>query len=1342
MVYLLKWLISLITHHTHDKEGKQGNSFIVRKAQGARASFSSLASKKGSSLLLVVMTMSVIIVISSSFMLLSFNTGIGSIFASSQQKAQLSCLSVAEGLKDGTNFGNVVDHYNAQLRTSPTNEAEFEANGNGLAGKTTVKLKATFNGSTYDSIKVTVTTVVGGSKYELSFMQNMTSDSIMDVINQVSNSMSVSGGGSFSMQTGQVVGDLSLNGDYLLAMNKKDNKPGLIDGNVYCNGSMVIGYRDADGNGISTRITKNLYVNGDLIINACEIDGDVYVSGNVLVNGYSKSEKANSDEKGPVIKGNLYVGGSLYTTAKGFSCYYPDKEEITGDKYKDDNKPIETGGFVLKNGFPSSFPSYEDIDAGQRAVVSINSNGVYTADGEEDLEMKLKNGETLTVDRDILSIFNVGKVLVYPRSSDFTSIFKGDVNSKAVIETVSEEKAIVVWGTYAVKWRPGTKKGKYNHDTEYNLRAYNALYNLLTGEWENDDKEHKYKYDSTHETTLKRSIVYEYEKTVLGDTCADNYDNLSADRDTLKVVKKVYVQGNAIVYGGNNKLGTETYVCGSVKAYTLKGMNNVYSNNPATISTTFTKLYTGKQNYTNTTLTVGVGIEDGEHYFEAYMSITGSTVGGYAGGDYNRTQPDEINKADDKGAYWPSNPSGTKHYYKFYQGDENDTFNLEKAYTNGRKSGSSLTDFWSENIGGNNHGKAKEGCTKVVGIFTHKAYVFKHTATTTINVDSVVISDFAGPQSKYSFVNSTDFDGNGIDDTEKKQMYSDMFLQNHNASSGLRNEQLRATTISTVADVFKEMGVYGYTSKDIYEKKYREGYTDTVKYYYDNLGKSNHTKYEVGANKLNDYEGVNFTGVTSATQVRFAYTLQKAMNATEKGAITVTGKGSIEHPGWLSHGDKWDQRILFKSGYKYNNTVGDQNIENLTNYWINGAGNIGDTFYGRLLFLGAYDDNLARSNNYSEVWRLSGPEKRWEAFNNDVKEVMGYLYNLPTCTYANPAEKEMWSKYRNYYAGVYAYSPDDKLHVYLMRDVVLGGDYNYCFGVDDQKDRDYFKDADDNKNGFKLYLDTSKGSVNVYFGSDEHGMLNFKSEAYIETTILFPELCKGQFNVGYVYLLPNFAMSTNGGYTYKCMTWEEKIAYANDMAAAAPTKTVDSDGQKIYKGASGNYYKYYVQTYESSDGKDKLKVLKDNKFAYIVRMWQKCTIYNKAIKDSSGQITAASIPFIMCEGPMLFMTGQQSEICGIIYSPNPKSVFFCASSTTKGTVPSSGGTFSGGAIVTGRVIGTKKNDATWEYFEDNTKYDVGKLLTEALIKADGGLGGMQTENGTDSSTKWSAGGYE
>ena len=267
MVYLLKWLISLITPNTQDKESKKGNSFTVRKAQGNRASFARpasrlLASKKGSSLLLVVMTMSVIIVISSSFMLLSFNTGIGSIFASSQHKAQLSCLSVAEGLKDGNTFGSIVNQYSGELSGNQT--VEFNVNDSSLDGKTTVKLVPTVSGDSVKSVKVTVTTHVGSSKYEVKFTHTMKTDSVRDVINQVTNSMSVSGGGSFSMQTGKVEGDLALDGDYLLSLNtwkeindKTDGQtgwviyPGTVDGNVYVNGSLVLGYK-----GASTQIWK------------------------------------------------------------------------------------------------------------------------------------------------------------------------------------------------------------------------------------------------------------------------------------------------------------------------------------------------------------------------------------------------------------------------------------------------------------------------------------------------------------------------------------------------------------------------------------------------------------------------------------------------------------------------------------------------------------------------------------------------------------------------------------------------------------------------------------------------------------------------------------------------------------------------------------------------------------------------------------------------------------------------------------------------------------------------------------------------------------------------------
>lgn len=1321
MVYLLKWLISLITPHTHDKEGKQGKSFIVRKALGNRASFSSLASKKGSSLLLVVMTMSVIIVISSSFMLLSFNTGIGSIFASSQQKAQLSCLSVAEGLKDGTNFGNVVDHYNAQLRTSPTNEAEFEANGNGLAGKTTVKLKATFNGSTYDSIKVTVTTVVGGSKYELSFMQNMTSDSIMDVINQVSNSMSVSGGGSFSMQTGQVVGDLSLNGDYLLAMNKKDNKPGLIDGNVYCNGSMVIGYRDADGNGISTRITKNLYVNGDLIINACEIDGDVYVSGNVLVNGLTKSEKINSSAVGPVIKGNLYVGGSLYATLNGFSEYYPTVEKISTDNFQVDNELTETGGFCFENGFPKPFPTETKIRENSEIASKVDYAIQDVDDTKDDYVYILKNNTKVILYRDILKTFNTGYTLKYNRSDNYERIFGDDENSKAVIESFGSTKRIVIYAHAAMRYRKSTDSGiNYYYQTNYYNRAYNALFNLLTGVyWGNDDEDSDSKKYGQN-TTLKQTIVKDYEAA----TFAAKIDSLTniIGTDTLTVSNNVYVQGNAFIEVGNRKFGASTYICGDLISYSVSNLKLLRSEYDDSLVVSFKNLYVGGT-AEQIKLKIDRVLNVDENYYQAYMSLYATGV---------NTAPRY--KGDDR-VY------KTGKYFKFWQGESCDEFDIDGSESDYQTTSSS-DDFKAENLG--NPG-VKEGATLVEGIMSYgtTAFFYQGTEVPSGYKGKKTYTDFSN-SSLFAFKNTTDFnDDNEITDTERKQMYSDMFLQNHNASSGLRDEQLRATTISTVADVFKEMGVYGYNASEVTAGAHRKGYIEKVKYSYDNLAKSGYSKYEVGANKLNDYEGVNFTGVTSATQVRFAYTLQKAVNAKEKGTMTVTGKGSIKHPGMISSGDESCQRILFKSGYKYNNKIGNQNIENLTEYWINGAGNIGDTFYGRLLFLGTYDKNILwRDNNYSETSRGASEAKRWEAFNNDVKEVMGYLYDLPTCTYANDTERQMWNKYRNYYVGVFAYNPDDKLCVYLMRDIYLGGDSYYGFGD---------ADTDDNKNGFNLYLDTSEKSINVYWGSDANGMLNFASKSYIEISILFPKT-SNNFNVAYMYLLPNFAMSNYPTSEYKIMTYEEKVANVADMAGAVPTNDY-VDGQRVYKGASGRFYRYSVKYYKDIDlAKDKdglfgkkyfREVLNTCKFSYVVRMWDKCRIKNTAVKDSNGQILSAGIPFVMCEGPMLFMMGQEGEMSGIIYSPNPNSVFFCASSTAKGTLASDiNTTFSGGAVVTGRVVGTKGNEGTWAFFEDNTKYDVGKLLTEALIKADGGLGGMQTENGTDSSTKWSAGGYE
>lgn len=1342
MVYLLKWLISLITPHTHDKEGKQGNSFIVRKALGNRASFSSLASKKGSSLLLVVMTMSVIIVISSSFMLLSFNTGIGSIFASSQQKAQLSCLSVAEGLKDGNTFGSIVNQYSGELSGNQT--VEFNVNDSSLDGKTTVKLVPTTSGGSVKSVKVTVTTHVGSSKYEVKFTHTMQTNSVRDVINQVTNSMSVSGGGSFSMQTGKVEGDLALDGDYLLALasyyGSKDEwtkGAGIVDGNVYCNGSLVIGFKNENsprtihGKGkdnkektytaataIPTIVKGNLYVNGDLIINACEIEGDVYVSGNVLVNGLTDNRRGNTSGNGvdntnnAQIKGNLYVGGSLFVPTGSFSRYWPTEERISTDN----SSNTDTGGFILPNGFPKTFPSVAQINGAERAndysnklktvyenTIKSNRTSAYDEKNYKfQYSFTYQNGKTTTLERDILKNTGNGKI----NFGGTTKIDDGDDGysfAEVRNDSVSPSgKSIVVVGKNCHRWYKGAFGAWYN--TDVNRRAYNYVQNLLTGYRYSKQDESTKDNNDYGDRTLKNTIVRNYEKTILTSSFEHyNTSNLDAylpnsTKTSFKVNQNVYVQNDAFLQLCNNKLGEYTYINGRAVIYSLKSLSN--SNNTLSgdsYASSFKNLYVGNPTASKVyVMETKTAINPEENYYWAYMCIRG---------DNDDTSPNK-DKWFKKGI----------EYAFYYNGG------LTLTLSGGESSYKNSDIFKSEKLGSGSPNSSSR--TLVKGIMSYGANALWG--------KEVALSD-AGIGYKGVKTDAT-FYGLELNEDE---MYSDEFLKNHNSSAALRTEQKRAEEVDTVADVLKEMGVWGYSEGEIYTNSYQNAYKGGKgrdEFYYNNLDKTGNStgQYAVGDNKLNDRGGVNFTGVTSATQIKFGYTLQRAINASKNGVMTVTSKGSIKHPGMLSHGDASDQRILFKSGYKYNNTIGNQNLENLTEYWINGAGNIGDTFYGRLLFLGAYDDHLGRTNNYSEVWRLSGKEKRWKAFNNDVKEVMSYLYN-PSLAGEDSA---VWEKYGKEYVGVFAYSPDDHLHVYLMRDIYLGGDSYYGFG-----DKD-----DDNVNGFDLHLDTSYRSINVYWGSDANGMLNYASNSTIEISLLFPQ--QGSFNVAYMYLLPNIAWSNYQDTGYSIMNYQQKIDNIHDIANAVQVQGAKVDGQNVYKGQSGKYYRYSVKYYRNIDtdggsgGVGIRDVLNDCKFTHVCRMWNDCKIKNTAIRNN-GNLVAAGIPFVMCEGPMLFMMGINGEMSGIIYSPNPYSVFFCASSETNGTKATDPNTtFSGGAIVTGRVIGTKYNDATWQFFEDSDKYDVGELLTKALIEDPNGIGDIDTSGGTNTGGNWSAGKYE
>lgn len=1369
MVYLLKWLISLITPHTHDKEGKQGNSFIVRKALGNRASFSSLASKKGSSLLLVVMTMSVIIVISSSFMLLSFNTGIGSIFASSQQKAQLSCLSVAEGLKDGNTFGSIVNQYSGEL--SGNQPVEFNVNDSSLDGKTTVKLVPTVSGGSVKSVKVTVTTHVGSSKYEVKFTHTMQTNSVRDVINQVTNSMSVSGGGSYSLQTGKVEGDLSLDGDYLLAMTtfKKNGDywtvcPGEIDGNVYCNGSLIVGYKgEARGiyqyknkerinaTAIPTIIKENLYVNGDLIINACEIEGDVYVSGNVLVNGLTTTVRGNTDGKSTsntdnaIIKGNLYVGGSLFVPTGSFSRYFPTVEKISTDS----GANTETGGFTLSGSFPS-FPAAAQINGTERAndysnaLSEIDSKTIVnkTKNSNGEYVFTYSDGSKETLTKDILTQFGTGEITLERNEKYFFSADKD--NSRATISTDdnpgnTSKKRIIISAKYAMRWRKddwvGLGENAHDKETSYKERAYNALFNFLTGNYWNNDDDTSIAQDST--VTARTSIIKQYEKTALkasyGNINTDTLATYLPQRGTasLLVEKNVYVQNNAYVQLNAKRLGKATYILGDLTAISIESIST--SSNAIVSSgleTSFNNLYVGG-NINNHVFKADYIIAPYENYYFAYMSIMGK----------EHKSSSSIREGCETTWYGEQKPNGEKIVYgigadyAFYYGNDYNEFKLvgdENAY----KTNSSLYNlFKPDKIGGNkgtSNYPQRAGInypvksTKVTGLMAYGSLAMWTTQTSSVD-------GYKGKTARATF------DALRLNEDE---MYSDEFLKNHNSSAALRTEQKRAEKVDTVADVLKEMGVWGYSEGEIYTKSYQNAYKGGKgkdEFYYNNLDKTGNStgKYAVGDNKLNDRGGVNFTGVTSATQIKFGYTLQRAINASKNGVMTVTSKGSIKHPsaasGTFFGANERDWRVLYKSAYNYKNSpVGPQNIENLTKYFVYGAGGLGDTFYGRLLFLGAYDWNAARENNYSETKRSSNESTRWNAFNNDVKEVMKFLNNPNESP--DPA---MWEKYGKEYVGVLAYSPDDHLHVYLMRDIYLGGDSYYGFGD---------KDTDDNDNGFDLHLDTSYRSINVYWGSDANGMLNYASNSTIEISLLFPQ--QGSFNVAYMYLLPNIAWSNYQDTGYSIMNYQQKIDNIQDIVNAVQVQGAKVDGQNVYKGKSGKYYRYSVKYYRNIDtaggsgGVGIRDVLNDCKFTYVCRMWDNCKIKNTAIRNN-GNLVAAGIPFVMCEGPMLFMMGINGEMSGIIYSPNPDSVFYCASEFAIGTAASDPNTtFDGGAIVTGRVIGTMRNNGRWKFFEDSDKYDIGELLTKALIEDPYGIGDIDTSGGTNTGGNWSAGKYE
>lgn len=1385
MVYLLKWLISLITPHTHDKEGKQGNSFIVRKALGNRASFSSLASKKGSSLLLVVMTMSVIIVISSSFMLLSFNTGIGSIFASSQQKAQLSCLSVAEGLKDGNTFAKVYEYYNI----SSLNDGEevfFVANNQGLSGKTEVTLTRLMAGK---KVLVTVNTVVGSSNYTLKFTHELKSNSVRDVINQVVNPMSVSGGGSFSLETGTIFGDLSLDGDYLLALrgyyeSKKQAVtgkwgsvfyPGMVDGSVYCDGSLVLGYKGNSikvyesypedllggfsqekkfSTAIATVITGNLYVNGDLIINACEIQGDVYVSGNVLVNGVTPvirgkvvddAEKHNLDyetgKSNAVIKGNLYIGGNFYATVGSFERYYPDQERIKDNK----NKNIHSGGYTFNKGFPL-FPTETEIKSGRvtyedycgRAGLDVSEyktskdryldpekgegprdvdgNGyeyygltkAIVGDAEEvkneygyrEYKYTFSDGTSEVLSGNFLKDTSYG-VLNFEtgnieegktlndvdgssNSYDKYHVDNDDKYSVVEVKDYNGTKCIVVNGWDAFGWYK--KKGEYKK-TGKDTQAYNHFMDLAAGVYWNAWEDSITKESEGY--TFRGTLIKNYERNAISAACGKA--NMETDslylslltktgeekHESLSVNGNVYVQNSVLVQFGSQKLGRNTYVGQNVDIYKIsqfcKSDNTV--ENVSYETEVFSKLSYGGVKVEHE-LYASKFIQPEKNYYYAQMALSGRNTETYSEENAKTPYPKEWTHA-------------------FYYNSSYIEFKIEGNQQEYFKNTKNIRDhFKSENIGG---GSGENLCqdkktTRVSGLMAYGTYAMYETTKSVKNTNA-------------------SFDIYGL--SVKEDMYFEKFLDSHNGTEdnpnySLAPEQIRAEEVENVGDVLKEMGVYKYNAEEIRRREYQNAYTSDT--YYVNLAKTNKTNltdvYEEGKdNKLNDPSGINFTGVTSATQIKFGYTIQKAIYETDrKKTITVRSKGVIG--GTVYTGSN------LEDVYK-NNSTGTVIVDKKSY-------NRSETLYGRLLYLGT----------------------------TDITKVKESLKQL------NENKNSEGSKLSQY-AGVYG-KIGNNFCIYFMKDIVFCDSY-FGFGDGDEKN-------------LRMYADVSYGNINIYWGGDQNAVLNFGENSYIETSMLLANE-KDVFNVAYMYIIPNISYSDNvatlkNGNGTILSSLDQKREYIDKIMQSKVAKetvngrdieVVDSEGVKIYKYTdtttnTSYYFKYATKSFKDAEtasdpnwftkifGATELSTLGDNKFSNFLMMWNKCEVRGYA-KKSESDIECASVPMIMCEAPLLFAMFDGCKMNGVVYAPNPKSVFLCGSKGTLGTGSNDSNKLNGGSIVVGKVLGVSYNQAQWQFFEKD-KFDVAEKLSDALLDSRGGIGDIQTEGGTESTPKWTAGGYE
>ncbi len=1186
--------------------------------------------KTGSTLLMVVMTMSVLIIIGSSFMVLSQNSALDGIFASSQVKAEQTALSVANVLKNGA-LTNLVNTYANELNERDK-EKIINYTDSKLPGNTTITLKAAeVIAGAPTKVLVTVTTKVGNKSESLSFYSTSVSDSVKDVVGAVTNAFSVSGGGNYSFPSKSIKGDLSLDGDYLLALldnNGIDGSGGKLEGSVFVDGNLVLGVK-----GKPTTITENLYVNGNLIINSCNVAGDVYVSGNILYNGV--------DSSAPIINGNVYCGGNFIVSGTRFSQYDTEVNNIVGD-----GGATRSSGYKLKDPAQafSYFPTIEDMEDRDTSLNELYGKLVEEISCDKNtIHIKYASGEETTISRNIGAA--TGRDLA------------DGVNLSAL---------------------DGNGAGLYDEDRLY--WYYNDGYSFIVAYNKNAGDKHKFwgvGYSTPWDSTVYALIevlaradnkgnegynisqLQKAETAVNGKISAastgrsDLYKDClpSTTTNSLTVAGNVYAQGDSYIEGTDTiatYYGKTFYTGGDFKFASAAMVKSVYGTEYARAASDFTT----KNGSTKLLYAGNVEIHGNTRMADIYEELRDE---GKLGSTENLFWTYVIGRSAESAYESSKHPAG---YYRLNSSVQQYGSNFVTLNKNSyRYIGNSL-----------NEGQyVKDNADNL-----EKIYFMNYN----FDLNEVTMASEAVPD--YNNVESSGTKDSVLNALPVSYTVADMYSEETlNLQDNALRDFERKQNPSNVAGVFREMGVYKVDVNDAtmsnsttgknYNKAYLTGvFTEGTLLVNGNsyVAKFDQPVYYSGiidaGNKLNNQQGINFTGVTSATQIKMGYTLVKALNTD---IIITGGKGTVNR-----------NTSVFKKG---------QTPAKITTQ---------NSMYGRMLFLGYYcamvhgsNHNYDGSNNlnYSESSRILG-SSQWEA---DMNEVLKTLYN-------NIGTGSNWDGY----IGAYCVDKEGKLRSYIIRDVYFnGGDWTLL---------DEF-----------MIIDTSYGSVNVYVRPDNGRFIVGNNEggqySRLEVSVQFPQADK--FNIAYIYLIPNFVKDGINYNTADTLT----LAVANDILNNP-------------QGYSYITYRYDDVRYGSS-------------YSNFLHFRTESTLRN-TVKNVSGK-NAIGFPFILGEASTLLRFDGSTELCGVVYTPNPDSEVYIGSEITMGT-GSSGAQQSyiaGGAIVTGNINnGANHSQTNWDYIDNVdgplSGQHLGDLLTDAIMDSSG-LGGIETSGGTNSTNHWQSGGF-